>query len=206
MSSSRPKGRAASQRPTSRSKRAQKPRHQPPSLVHLLEFDAGGLNFASELCGFVGVDVLDRLEAVSGGAKRAVGLSPISLALTAKEEAAPLAAVLAAHEDAKHLKDHVRTLKTQMEEQDVRWSKIERDQAVYDCEVAPLREKLKEAEYQLKVQEKNHEAEVLELKLEHAQEISEWKAKLALAMAWTGQIPKPAKEEDIFVDPSAAIF
>ena len=97
MSSSRPKGRAASQRPTSRSKRAQKPRHQPPSLVHLLEFDAGGLNFASELCGFVGVDVLDRLEAVSGGAKRAVGLSPISLALTAKEEAAPLAAVLAAH-------------------------------------------------------------------------------------------------------------
>ena len=96
MSSSRPKGRAT-QRPTSRSKRAQKPRHQPPSLVHLLEFDAGGLNFASELCGFVGVDVLDRLEAVSGGAKRAVGLSPISLALTAKEEAAPLAAVLAAH-------------------------------------------------------------------------------------------------------------
>ena len=113
-----------------------------------------------------------------------------------------IAAVLAAHEDAKHLKDHVRTLKTQMEEQDVRWSKIERDQAVYDCEVAPLREKLKEAEYQLKVQEKNHEAEVLELKLEHAQQISEWKQRLALAMAWTGQIPKPAKEENIFVDPS----
>ena len=102
----------------------------------------------------------------------------------------------------KGLEDHIQELDRQMEERDLRWSEIERMQATTGCEVAPLREKLKEAEYQLKVQEKNHEVEVLELKAEHAQEISNWQQRCLMAMQHTGQIPKPAKEENIFVDPS----
>ena len=64
-----------------------------------------------------------------------------------------------------------------------------------------LATKLHEANIKLECQRHDHEKEVLELKMKHAEEISEWAQRLALAMAWTGQIPKPAEEENIFVDP-----
>ena len=73
-------------------------REEAAGLVRVLEFDAGGLNVASEVCEFVGsAEVLYALEAVSRRALRAVGASPISLRLTAAMEARPLEAMVAAH-------------------------------------------------------------------------------------------------------------